>query len=479
MNFPARLSRNRPRTLLGLAIEDNGLAVALVRRAGGQCRAEDAFTLPLTGDRLLAEPEETGRLLAGALQERGLTEKRCAVRLPLAWAMAVPLELPDLSGPDLDGFLQLRAEREFPFAPERMALAHQRFDRFGGGGWATLAALDRARVEAVQRFLVAAGRQPVSIALGLGGCGALAAQEAEPALHVCPAGAGVDLLLVAEGQLVTFRRLGGLVGEPGAHANVDPATLVREIRVTLGRLPNALRDAFRTARFHGPDGLIDGLFRGCAERLRERGWERVERAPGRAIKMPAGPMPAACEPALEVACGRLSDRPAPFEFLPPVVSPWERFYERYGKGGRRQIITAGAALGLLLVLPALVQSHRLASLEARWKEIEPDVKGLEVVQENIRQFRRWFDNRPATLEIIRAVTSAFPEEGSVWARRLELKPGGSFACNGLARSSRDLMATLDRLRQDPRVTELKVKQVRGRDPVQFTFQFTWKDDARS
>ena len=208
MNFPARLSRNRPRTLLGLAIEDNGLAAALVRRAGGQCRVEDACTLPLTEDRLLAEPEETGRLLAGALQERGLTEKRCAVRLPLAWAMAVPLELPDLSGPDLDGFLQLRAEREFPFAPERMALAHQRFDRFGGGGWATLAALDRTRVEAVQRFLVAAGRQPVSIAVGLGGCGTPMAQEAEPALHVCPAGAGGDLLLVTGGPLVPVRRWG-------------------------------------------------------------------------------------------------------------------------------------------------------------------------------------------------------------------------------------------------------------------------------
>ncbi len=548
MNLPAWLNRSRNGALLGLSFEDNGLAVVRVRRVNGQCQVKEGLIVPLTAERVLADPAEAGRLLAGVLGERGLGEKRCAVRLPLAWAMGVPLELPDLAGEDLASFLELRAEREFPFPPGRMALAHHRFTFGANASWGLLVGLDESRVEAVRRLLETAGLEPVSIALGLGGCVLSEAPEKpagrgsggnpkseirnpkgsrgvaerrlseggeseervseeriprtsdfpsprpespigtpdedvtasrNAALHVCPAGAGLDLILTVGADLVGFRHLGGAAGKAGATHVVTAAELAREIRLTRGRLPAELREAFRTVRFHGPEGRVGELFRATEPLLRARGWETVERVPCRPLPTDNGPLPAPAEPALEVACRHLTGEPAAFEFLPPRVNRWQQAFHRYGRGRRRQAILAGVALLLALAAPAWLQSRKLAGLRARWSEMEPRVRQLETVQENIRKFRSWFSNQPVSLEVLQAVAAAFPEKGTVWARTLELKPGGVFTCNGLARNNQEVMATLDRLRKDPRVTELKVRQMRGRDPVQFSFQFTWRNDARS
>jgi hypothetical protein len=105
--------------------------------------------------------------------------------------------------------------------------------------------------------------------------------------------------------------------------------------------------------------------------------------------------------------------------------------------------------------------------------ISPRVLELEHLQQQNRHFRPWFDERARSLSILRALSEAFPEDSSVSARTLELREPGSVSCSGIARDQEALLKTLDRLRASPEVAGLKVDQMRGRSPMQFTFNFQW------
>lgn len=476
MNLPSWLDRKTPGALVSVALEDNGVSVVLARQSGGRCQVVKHFTLAIPAARLESAPEEAGRLLGEALKTHGVTERRCVVRLPLAWAMAAPVEKLVLTGQDLIDFLELRAEKEFGFAPGRAALAHHPFKLADGSSRATLVGIPIQRIEAVTRLLQAAGQRALSFTLGLGNCPYLEETREVAALRVCPAGSGLDLVLTLGTSRVTFRHLDG-EGSADHDSGISADILVREARLTLGRLPAELRAACRAIRFHGPEALISRLYHDTAPRLRELGWESVERVAYRPVEAGDGPLPFACEAAVEAACRALSGTAAALEFLPQRETTWEKFQRRYAGGRRKQLALAAAAVVLLIALPAFLQSRRLSSLEAHWKEISPKVTALEQVQEDIRRFRPWFDNTAPSLQVIEEVTQAFPEEGVIWAKSIELKPGSIFTCSGLARNNQAIMETLERLRRNPGITELKVRSMRGENPVQFSFQFTWKNEA--
>jgi Tfp pilus assembly protein PilN len=119
------------------------------------------------------------------------------------------------------------------------------------------------------------------------------------------------------------------------------------------------------------------------------------------------------------------------------------------------------------------QIIRKAQLESQWAAMEPRVAALESLQQQLRTYRPWFDNTVPSLDILRKITGCFPEEGSVWAKHISIKDNRQITCSGMARSNQALMETLDRLRQEDTVADVQVKQVRGEDPIQFTFSFVW------
>ncbi|MBM3335085.1 hypothetical protein FJY63_10535, partial [Candidatus Sumerlaeota bacterium] len=113
---------------------------------------------------------------------------------------------------------------------------------------------------------------------------------------------------------------------------------------------------------------------------------------------------------------------------------------------------------------------------------EPRVKQVTAVQEKIRHFRGWFDDSARSLAIARRLTEAFPEDGSVWAKSLEIRNTAdsdqpTVSCSGKARSNRDWLRMLERLRETKGVSDLGFKQVTGTNPLQFTLSFRWDEGA--
>ena len=93
------------------------------------------------------------------------------------------------------------------------------------------------------------------------------------------------------------------------------------------------------------------------------------------------------------------------------------------------------------------------------------------MQDRIREFRPWHDTSFSTLSTLKLVTDVFPDTGSVTAKSIEIKGHSSVTITGSTRENAALLGALDRLRQRPEVTNLKIEQIRGKSPAQFTFSF--------
>ena len=98
---------------------------------------------------------------------------------------------------------------------------------------------------------------------------------------------------------------------------------------------------------------------------------------------------------------------------------------------------------------------------------------IQHVQDQIQQFRPWYDETYCSLAILRKLTLAFPEDGSVTAKTIEIRDGNQINLSGTARDNAALLAMQARLRAADGVSSLKVDQIRGKAPIQFTFDFQY------
>lgn len=105
--------------------------------------------------------------------------------------------------------------------------------------------------------------------------------------------------------------------------------------------------------------------------------------------------------------------------------------------------------------------------------MSPKVKDLEDVQARIRKFRPWYEEVPVSLGVLQRVTEAFPADGAVTAKTFEIRGGVAVSVTGVTRDQPSLLKTLEQLRATKEVAGVKVEQIRGRTPMQFTFDFKW------
>lgn len=450
--------RFQVRTVLAVTLESGRIAVNLVRREENTSRVMSAFTLPIGAEAVLADPERAGQRLAAELESAGIRERRCVVCIPAGWAMTTSTDVPGVAADDLRAFLELRAEREFPVPVADLRLAHCAYALPDGKACATIAAVPAKRMEAIERMLATAECRAVSVSLGLDGC--LPRGGMPTALHFLANGNHVDVVIAAGGGIAAVRSL-------PAPANAETAAFdalgfSREIRITLGRLPEALRQEVREARFSGATASAETLCTEMRPHLQRMGIDsRLEGA--------AGGEPAA----LEAAGEHLGQRPVAFEFLTPEVNRWQLMARQFDDRRRRWLAIAAVAALVLPILIFIVRSRMESGLTAEWKGMSGKVTAVEKLQTRIRLFRPWFDPAPQTLQILEALDSAFPEQGDVWAKSVQVSDGAKINCVLFARNQAAMLAFLTRLRAHKDVSSVQVQTQRGENPIQFSMTYRW------
>ncbi len=454
-------NRKRPAALLGLSLDGSRLEGVVLRRANGSPQRLQSFSATLSLDPLTAVPELVGAEIRNHLAAAGIRERRCAVCVPSRWALTVASELPaELPEADLASFLQVEAERGFPSDPATLRIAGSRC----GGRYALQIGIPVNHLDRLEQVLRAAKLRPVGFSLGIS---ALAPPGSNDGVLALAIGDGhVDLQISAAGGVAALRVLEGAVETEGARPVLQADVVAREARITLGQLPAELRATVRRLRVFGPRELAQELADEMDLRLESLGLE-------------AEPVTGDASPASSLAARYLAGDAVAFEFLAPREAAWQQVLRQYSSGRYRSAVATAAALVVLVGGAFAAQQWQLARLRAQWKKMEPRVTELRAMQEQIRQYRPWFDDSFRSLSILRQLTLAFPEDGVVSAKSVEIRDVNQVTCSGVARDNAALLRTLSQLRSAPQIEELKVDQIRGRAPLQFVFDFRWNEGGRS
>lgn len=464
--------RSRKRVLV-LELGRRSLQATEVRRgSGGQCAFRHGLPATLALDPWTADPALVGREIQNLLSAATMKPGACIICLPAEQFLMHSLALPDLSEPDIPGFLALEAERAFPFAPEDLVIATSRAELPGGGRQATLVALLASHARRLDTIARQAGLRLVRITLGA--TALLKHGLSEPQAVLAVADTGPVLAIAAGGGLLALRALDdtrGAAVEPGS----NPATAMRELRITLARLPEPVRRTLTILEVFAFPQLAPALRTSLSIELQSLGLS------SRVVGIGSdGSITAADEaqhpPAAALAGqGWINGEPPALEFLAPRVNRMQQLTRRYMARGLMWRVGGAVALVAFLTLLAIGwQSWRLARLEARWAAIQSRVAAAEDLQERIRAYRPWFDDTIQTLTIARALTSTFPENGDVWARSLEMQELlERVVCSGYARSEAAALRVHDELLKTEGVEDLKISQLRGTDPIQFSLSYRW------
>jgi hypothetical protein len=483
INFQNLNPRNRQpgATRLGLAFDTGRLEVVEVRRTNGSVEITRSFTVTLSLDPLTNAPELVGREIRKALDEHGIRERWCAVCIPLNWALTLTTKLPPLGAEDIASFLQVEAERGFPYGPEALVTRNSRFNA-GADAWATLIGVPLGHVTRLEEVLAAAQLRPVAFSLAIAALQPADQAASDGVLALVPGANNIRVQLTLGGGIAVLRTIEGAFELNGADREMQADHIAREVRITLGQLAPELREAVKLVRVLGKGDDADELAEVLGPRLQAQGLkfehERTHRPDDFAFKLPAQ---TAISPALALAMRHLAKGGIDLDFLPPKVSAWQQFSSKYSSP---RLVTAGAvgAVAAALVLLAfVVQQSLLWYWGHRWHTIERRVQVLEDTQANIRKFRPWYDASYRELSILRRLTEAFPEDGTVSAKQIAIRDAGKpgepliVTCTGSARSRSALAKVKEKLRSGGNIKEIEDGPERGTAPIEFEFKLTWSE----
>jgi hypothetical protein len=473
--------KRTPSTVLGLSLDGNRLDGAVIKRTNGSLRVLKTFSATLTLNPLNSDPALVGRELRNHLEHAQIKERNCVVCIPLGWALSMHTKIPNIPEADLQSFLDIEAERGFPYAPETLAIAPSICQGVGEGEkHASLVAVPRNHLLQFEKAIRAAQLRPLSFTLGVT---ALHGAERDGQTGVLALAIGentIDLQITMNGGVASLRSLDNAIEVNGSQKSIDAESLAREVRVTLGQLPMEVRGSVRRAIIFGENELAQRFVREVTPYLQNMrmtvDWQRAYSSDAFRSQFPPN---TSVVPQLSAAARLLTSVRTPFEFLPPKVSAWTQLTARVsskklgwaGVAAAAVILLAGGAMG--------AQQYKLSKLQSQWKSMETSVRTVETTQEKIRKYRPWFDETLPSLSILRRVTEAFPQEGTIWTKTIEIRNQVAVSCTGTARNNEALMKTLDQLRGAQDVSNVSVDSVRGTAPLQFTFNFQWTPGGRS
>lgn len=473
MNNILKINFGKPRhpsSLLGLSLDGGKLEAVVLRRSNGSLHVQQRISATLSLDPLTADVELAGREILNHLEAAGIRERKCVVALPLKWVLVAHTQIPKIDPADVPGFLQIEAERGFPTDIATLQVATSRMNSVSGVEHATFVGIPKSHLERLEQVLRAARLRPIRFSLGITGLEPAGNSVSAGVLALSVDEGQVGLQITAGGGVAALRALEGVIDSAGERV-LHGDLIAREARITLGQLPADLREAVKVIRIFGPRLQAEKLAAEMRTRFEPSGL-KVELVSiyTRESFTKTVPADTAVSGAFSVAARHLTGCSDEFEFLPPKVSAWQRMTARYAPGRLRKAAAAGILLLLSLGLLFGYQQWELSSLRSEWKSMEPQVNKLEGISAQISQYRPWFDLDFRCLSILRQLTRAFPEDGSVTAKTVEIRDMNAVTCTGNAENYAALIRTVHLLGTNSGISDL-VPQTRGKSPIQFSFEY--------
>jgi hypothetical protein len=471
--------KQRASSVLGIAIDGNRLEAVVVRRSGGSLQIRQNLSAnmalaPLTGD-----PELVGREIRNHLEAAGVRENRCVVCLPLTWVLTLQAKVPDISGPDLDSYLQIEAERGFPSGYESLFITRSRFKAPNGEEFATLLAVPRNQLDLLEKALRAAKLKPLAFAMGISATQSPTQQASQRVLTLALSNHGLELQVTGGGGIIALRSLDAAVESEGARRKVSTDLVAREIRITLGQLPGGFSDGPGPIKVFGEGEITRQFITEIAPRLSVLGLrvEPMDRPASVTFEHPPKPE-IAVSPVLALAAAYVQSGDVGPDFLPPKVSPWRQFVST--KLSTQKLAYAGGAAAVLVVMLGGLfgwQQIQLYKLNRQWDAIKDRVTELQKDSDNIDKYHPWFDQSYRALTIWAKLTSALPVRGTVTVKTMEIRDLSTVTVHGTTTSIADFNIMRETLGKIPGVTDLHADTAGSPPQIQYNLSYQWKPRA--
>jgi len=468
--------RKKLTTLLGLALDGSKLDGVVLKRTNGSLAVLQKFSATLALDPLTAAPELVGREIRNHLDAAGVRERDCVVGVPVKWILTSQTELPPLPEADAKSLLQMEAERGFHSDVATLQISDSRSPLADGKQNVLLAGIPNTHLAALENILAAAKLKPVGFTPAISALQFPGDEKSAGVLALAVGESNVSLQVTASGGVVALRSLEGAVEDEAGRRVLHANVVARETRITLGQLPGALRDAVKSIRIFGPRDLAQPLADELELRFEPMGI-KVELVSAYAPNEfgVTLPLEVSLSAAFSLAARFLVEQKPAFEFLPPKPNLIEQFVSKYSSGRLRTTGAVVAGVVAIILGIFLFQQIQLWRLRSQWSHIAAKVGELQAIQDNIRQYRSWYDGTFPNLAILRQLSVSFPEDGSVTAKNITVHDGNTVTCSGTARDYASLLAMQARLRAADGVANVQLQQVRGKAPMQFVFAFKFNN----
>lgn len=409
------------------------------------------------------------------LPEQDLTDKLSELVKPLATSnrdvclvlgsesvFTFRLDLPELEKEDLMSFIELEADQHLPFPVSEFYLTSDN-DLKNASGETLILAIQKSRIEPIAKGLKSVGFNLANVTLDVAG-------TLDPDLTNQR---GESLLLIGE-EHCTFamHSRGTLIGIrqfPYPATGVEIQSMVRDIRISIAQYPTDIQGDLRRIRTV----------------ILPRTTTDTSKAAPIAFEPSAATglnflKPVNSDDLFQSIAESLFEKHAPpLEFLPPKPNRFEKIVERFNSRKNFWVGAAVAGVVILTGLAFILQDRTLKNLDSRWSGIASKVTELEKIQQQIREFRPWFDDDIPSLSALKSVFEAFPEYGDVWLKQLIVKEGSRIKCSGFASSRNAILDVRKSLMETPGISDLQELASSGDNPISFSFQFTWNEQVAS
>jgi Tfp pilus assembly protein PilN len=149
--------------------------------------------------------------------------------------------------------------------------------------------------------------------------------------------------------------------------------------------------------------------------------------------------------------------------------------------GRKAIWAAAIVVAILIGIAASIWSQQnqqrdLDDLNARLKQMQPDLTAARAMDAKVSAADGWYANRPSMLECLEHITAAFPQEGSIWATNISIRDNGLGTVTGRARDQNAVLTVYDHMKNDPKFSKATVDYIRqgtGSNAKQITFSISF------
>jgi hypothetical protein len=467
-------SKNRTSAVLGLAIDANRLEAAVVRRSGSSVQVRQSVIAPLALSPLTGDPELVGREIRNHLESAGIRENRCVVCIPLTWILSLQVKVPEMPPADVESFLQIEAERGFTSGSDSLFITRSMFKAPNGDHYATLLAVPRNHLDLLDRALKAANLKPMAFAVGISATQS-PSQAAGRVLTLALTGHGLELQVTGGGGIIALRSLDAAVDAEGARRSVSADLVARELRITLGQLPGGFSEASGPIKIFGDPDTTRQFVSDIAPRLAVLNLrvEPMDRPASVTFETaPKGEI--STSSALALAAAYVSNTDIGPDLLPPKVSPWKQFVTT--KLGTQKLAYAGMAAALVVLIVGGLfgwQQIQLFQLRSQWNAMAAEVNTLDDDMAKLQKYHPWFDDSYPALTVLAKLTSAFPDEGSITAKSIEVRDLTTVTVHGSAKTQAVFNATREKLGSIPGCVNVKGDTTGTAPQMQYNLAFDW------